>query len=208
MDKFPLRGPVLLIANHACWMDPMLLAKIVPRSLIPMMTSVYFDVRALRWMIIYLADAIRVEAGRIRREVPELDEAIARLDQGRCIVIVPEGWMRRREEQILRPFGQGIWHILRARPDTPVVVAWIEGNWGSFFSHQGGRPMTNKKFDIRRPIDIVLSEPRVLPPEILADQRSTRSHLRQECLALRQHLGLAPVTAAEEAAESEMDAAK
>jgi len=201
-DDVPLRGPVLIVANHACWMDPMFIAKVVPRTLIPMMTSVFFDKAALRWLMVYLADAIRVEASRFRREAPELNEAIARLDRGRCVVIFPEGSMRRRAETPLRYFGQGVWHILRERPDTPVVVCWIEGNWGSFFSYKDGPPTKNKKFDIRRPIDIVLAAPQTLAPEILADHRTTRLHLMQECVALRHHLGLTPL-AVEEPAPSE-----
>ncbi len=190
VDRFPLRGPVLVIANHACWMDPMLLGKVLPRTMIPMMTSWFFDLPGLRWMMIYLFDAIRVEASTFRRDVPELKEAVRRLDLGRCVELFPEGWMRRREEVVLRNFGQGIWHILRERPQTPVVVCWIEGNWGSYFSYKDGPPTKNKKFDFQRRIDIVIGAPHTVPPEILEDQHATRSYLYKECLALRAHLGL------------------
>jgi acyl-[acyl-carrier-protein]-phospholipid O-acyltransferase / long-chain-fatty-acid--[acyl-carrier-protein] ligase len=187
---FPLRGPVLVIANHACWMDPMLLGKVLPRTMIPMMTSWFFDLPGLRWMMIYLFDAIRVEASTFRRDVPELKEAVRRLDLGRCVELFPEGWMRRREELILRNFGQGVWHILRERPRTPVVVCWIEGNWGSYFSYKDGPPTKNKKVDFRRHIDIVIGTPHTVPPEILEDHQATRQYLHSECLALRSHLGL------------------
>jgi 1-acyl-sn-glycerol-3-phosphate acyltransferase len=202
VNAFPLRGPVIVVANHACWMDPMLLAKILPRTMIPMMTSNFFDLPFMRWLMVYLADAIRVEAASFRREVPELKEAVKRLDDGRCVVLFPEGWMRRREETPLRHFGRGIWHILRARPQTPVVCCWIEGNWGSYFSHRGGPPTKNKKFDIRRPIDIVVGLPETLPSELLEDHQATRGHLMRECLALRKHLGLAPVDVAAEELET------
>jgi 1-acyl-sn-glycerol-3-phosphate acyltransferase len=155
-----------------------------------MMTSNFFDIRGIRWMMVHLANAIRVEASGFRRDVPELEEAIRRLDDGRCVVIFPEGWMRRKEELALRHFGQGVWHILRARPETPVVVCWIEGNWGSYFSHKGGPPTKNKKFDLRRHIDIVIGEPHTLPASVLEEHQATRGRLMQECLALREVLGL------------------
>jgi 1-acyl-sn-glycerol-3-phosphate acyltransferase len=155
-----------------------------------MLSSNFFDLPGLRWFMVHIFKAIRVEAGRIRRELPELEEAIRRLDEGRCVVVFPEGWMRRREEMPLRHFGQGVWHILRARPQTPVVVCWIEGNWGSCFSHKDGPPMKTKKFDLRRPIDIVVSEPHTLPADVLDDQQSTRGRLMRECLGLRRELGL------------------
>lgn len=194
----PLRGPVLVIANHACWMDPFLLAKVVPRTVIPMMTSAFFDLKGIRWIMVHLVRAIRVEASTFRREVPELDEAIRRLDEGRCVVIFPEGGMRRKEEMPLRHFGQGVWRILRARPQTPVVVCWIEGNWGSYFSYKDGPPTKNKKFDLRRRIDIVLGEPHTLPAEALDEHQATRGRLMRECLSLRQVLGLAPFQAQSE----------
>jgi 1-acyl-sn-glycerol-3-phosphate acyltransferase/MFS family permease len=185
----PLRGPLIVIANHACFMDPMLLGKVVPRSLVPMMTSNYFDLPGLRWLMTYVFHAIRVEASTFRRDVPELQEAIRRLDEGRCLVLFPEGWMRRREEMPIRHFGQGIWHILRARPQTPVVVCWLEGTWGSYFSHKDGPAMKNKKFDLRRRIDIVIGAPHTLPPEVLEDHQATRGRLMRECLELRRQLG-------------------
>ena len=47
----------------------------------------------------------------------------------------------------LSQFGQGVWHILHERPDTPVVVCWIEGGWGCYFSYYNGPPTVNKRFD-------------------------------------------------------------
>jgi 1-acyl-sn-glycerol-3-phosphate acyltransferase len=191
LDAFPRRGPVLVIANHSAWLDPIWLGKVLPRRLIPMMTRRFFDVPVLRWMMIYLAQAIRVDTGRFRRDVPELHDAIAALDRGECLLIFPEGVMRRQEETPLRLFGQGVWHILHERPDTPIVICWIEGGWGSYFSYKDGLPTKNKPFDRRRLIRIAIGKPHTVSPE-QADQRATRLALMQECLELRRYLGLQP----------------
>jgi 1-acyl-sn-glycerol-3-phosphate acyltransferase len=202
IDQCPTHGPLLVIANHSCWMDPMWLAKVLPRTLIPMMTSTYFDKPVLRWMMVYLADAIRVEEAHFRREVPELKQAVAALDAGKCLVIFPEGSLRRREDVALKRFGQGVWHILRERPQTPVLVCWIEGGWGSYFSYWNGPPLRNKRFDFQRRVDVVLAAPQVLAPDILDDHLRTRQYLQEECLRVRASLGLAPSTGEEpEAAE-------
>jgi 1-acyl-sn-glycerol-3-phosphate acyltransferase len=201
LDTFPLHGPVLVVANHSAYMDPMWLGKVLPRTLIPMMTSVFFDHWFLRWTMIYLADAIRVEASGFRREVPELQKAVDTLDAGKCLVIFPEGRLRRSEEQPLKLFGQGVWRILKERPTTPVVICWIEGGWGSFFSYFNGLPTKNKKFDIARPIGIAVGAPHVLSAEILADQRATRLYLMEQCGQMRKDLGLEPIETS--AAESE-----
>src|SRR5262249_30471644 len=144
---------------------------------------------------------IRVQASSFRRQAPELDEAIARLDQGGCLAVFPEGHLRRVPEPSVRMFGQGVWRILQARPETPVIVCWIEGGWGSYMSYAGGKPTKNKRMDFWRPIDIAVSEPQVVPADILADSRATRIYLMRACLQARGYLGLEVPTLPEMAEE-------
>ncbi len=201
LDDFPARGPALVVANHAAWVDPMFLAKVLPCRLIPMMSSVFLDLPVIRCLMIHVAQAIRVQAAQFRRQAPELEEAIAALDRGEMVIIFPEGSMRRSEEKPLRQFGQGVWHILKERPQTPVVVCWIDNSWGCFFSYKNGRPTRNKRLDCWRPIGIGIGPVQVLSPEVLAQHRSTRSYLMQACLDSRRYLGLEPLTGAEEVNE-------
>lgn len=189
-DRIPRRGPLLIVANHSSYLDPFWIFKIVPRHVRPMMTSVFYDLPVIRWLMARLIQAIRVPAGGFRRDMPELREAAAALRQGDCLLIFPEGQLRKKEEQILRPFGQGIWRILHELPDTPVMVAWIEGGWGSWASYDKGPPMKNKRLDWRRRIDIAWAEPQTLPAEVLADHHSTRAYLMRACLECRRYLNL------------------
>ncbi len=190
LASFPRDSPLIVVANHSAWLDPVWLAKVLPRRLIPMMTSVFYDLPVIRWLMVHVAQAIRVQASTFRREVPELKEAVAVLDRGECLVIFPEGAMRKRADRPVRQFGQGVWHILRERPSTPVVCCWIEGGWGSYFSYCNGLPTKNKAFDIRRRIDIAVTASQVLPADLLENQKTTRSFLMQACLEARAILGL------------------
>jgi 1-acyl-sn-glycerol-3-phosphate acyltransferase len=190
LTKVPLRGPVLVIANHCAWFDPPWVAKVFPRRVFPMMTSDFYDLPGLRWLLKNVLHVIRVQASSFRREAPELDEAIDRLDEDGCLVLFPEGYLRRAAKPSVRMFGQGVWRILQARPETPVVVCWIEGGWGSYTSYAGGKPTKNKRMDFWRRIDVAVSEPQQVPQEILADSRATRIHLMRACLQARGHLGL------------------
>ena len=158
-----------------------------------MMTSNFYDKKPLRWFFKHVVRAIRVQASGFRCEAPELEKAIAALDQGAALLIFPEGAMRRRADRPLKFFGQGVWHILSERPQTPVVVCWIEGNWGSYFSYYGGPPTVNKRFDFFRPINVAVDRPQVLDPALLADQRETRRALMRLCLETRRLLGLEPL---------------
>ena len=157
-----------------------------------MMTSKYYDLPVLHFLMERVARAIRVQAAAFRREVPELDQAVQVLDRGGCLVIFPEGSMKRKPERPIRPFGQGIWKILHNRPSTPVLVCWIEGGWGSFTSYAGGPPMKKKPLDLFRRINIGMEAPIVLDPKLLADQRATRTFLMEKCLKARRLLGLEP----------------
>jgi 1-acyl-sn-glycerol-3-phosphate acyltransferase len=188
--QIPLRGPLLVVANHTAWFDPLWLAKVLPRQLTPMMTSRFFDLPVLHWLMRNVAGAIRVPAAGFRREAPELQEAVSVLDRGDCLLIFPEGSMRRAADQSLRHFGQGVWRILQQRPETPVVVCWIEGGWGSFTSYCGGPPATHKHLDWWRQIQIAIERPQILDPDLLADQHATRDYLRRACLKARRYLGV------------------
>jgi 1-acyl-sn-glycerol-3-phosphate acyltransferase len=194
LEQTPRRGPLLIVANHAAYLDPFWLCKIVPRKVTPMMTSVFYDLPFIRWSMIHIVGAIRVPLTSFRREAPELRDAVAVLQGGGCVLIFPEAQLRRREDQPLRMFGQGVWRILQEVPQTPVLACWIEGGWGSFTSYFNGPPLVGKRLDWRRRIDIALDTPRVLDPALLADQHATRQYLMRMCLECRRYLGL-PVAA-------------
>jgi 1-acyl-sn-glycerol-3-phosphate acyltransferase len=190
LELLPRSGPLLVVANHSSYLDPFWLAKHFPRPMRPMMTSRFYDLPLVRWLMTHVVRAIRVQEAGFRRAAPELLEAVSALRAGDCLLVFPEAILRRSEGQLLRPFGQGVWHVLRELPDTAVVVCWIEGGWGSYFSYKDGPPGKNKRMDWWRRVDIAYDAPRALPPEVLADQRATRAYLHQAVLDCRSYLGL------------------
>jgi 1-acyl-sn-glycerol-3-phosphate acyltransferase len=189
-DAIPARGPLIVVANHTAYADPFWIGKIAPRHLTPLMTSLFYDLPVVRWLMVHVVGAVRVQQASFRREAPELGEAVAVLRRGGALLIFPEAQLRRTAEPSLRLFGQGVWHILQEMPQTPVVVCWIEGGWGSFSSYDKGPPLKNKRLDWRRPIDIAVEKPQVLPPEVLADPLATRTFLMRVCRECRRYLGL------------------
>jgi len=192
LEKFPRTGACLVIANHACWFDPLFIAKVLPRPITPMMTAKFYDLPILRWLMVSFG-VIRVPEKAIKRDASELQDAIAALDRGECVIIFPEGYLRRNEEQPLRRFGQGIWQILKARPGTPVFACWIEGAWGSYTSYFNGKPTKNKRRDFRRAISVGVSTSVEIPPELLSDHMPTRLHLMNLTLQARTYLDLPPL---------------
>ncbi len=189
-DRMPATGPLIVLANHTAYADPFWIGQFAPRHLTPLMTSLFYDLPVVRWLMVHIVGAIRVQLASFRRQAPELGEAVELLRRGGALLIFPEGQLRRTAEPTLRLFGQGVWHILQEVPRTPVVVCWIEGGWGSFSSYDRGPPMKNKRLDWRRPIDVAVEEPQVLPPEVLADPLATRTFLMRACRECRRYLGL------------------
>jgi 1-acyl-sn-glycerol-3-phosphate acyltransferase len=189
----PRNGGVLVIANHASHFDPPILVHELPRETTGVMNADYAD----RWYFWFLARfvfrVIRVPSASRKTETPEVDAIVAALDRGQCVLLFPEGWLRRKDEVPLRRFGQGIWRILKARPQTTVVPCWIEGTWGSRFSYKDGPPAGPKPRDRGRPIRVAFGAPRTIPPALLADHWATRFELMSWVGETRGLLGLPPV---------------
>ncbi len=190
-------GPCLVIANHACWLDPMFLAKVLPRPVTPMMTDRFYDLPVLRWLMKRVFHTIRVPDKTYKTDAPEIQEAIAALDRGECVLIFPEGALRRTEEKPLKRFGRGVWQILVARPNTPVFACWIEGGWGSYTSFFNGKPTQNKRPDIRRRLGVGVAAPITMPATTLENHLRTRIALMNRVADVRKLLGLSELPAYE-----------
>ncbi|QVL32240.1 1-acyl-sn-glycerol-3-phosphate acyltransferase [Telmatocola sphagniphila] len=189
----PANGAMLVIANHAAWFDPLWLAKVLPRPTTPMMTASFYDLPVISFLMRKVIGTIRVPEIAVRREAPEIQEAIQALDRQECVVLFPEGYLRRKEEQPIRRFGRGVWQIVSAKPELPVYACWIEGSWGSFFSYMNGKPTKNKKFDRLRKIRIAVRKIEPLLPETRASHMATRQALLAEVVKCRELLGLPDV---------------
>ncbi len=203
-NQMPLRGPYLVFANHAAWLDPLFVDKIVPAPTIPLMTSKFYDLPVISFLMRRVIGTIRVEDTTLKRETPEIPQAIEALNKGECVIIFPEGWLRRKESQPLKRFGRGIWQILVAKPDTLIVPMWIEGNWGSYTSFKDGKPpMKGKKPDFWKTIKIGVGEPLRIDPEILKDHMQTRTYLQNQVLKARELLGLPALNTQAESSSEE-----
>ncbi len=207
LSQLPSVGPVLVVANHACWFDPLFVSKALPRPATPMMTARFYSIWFIRPLLKYIFRVIVVPETPMRREAPELKLAIAALDRGECVLLFPEGYLRRKEDVPLRRFGQGVWQILKDRPNTPVVACWVEGGWGAWCSFFNGLPTKNKKMDFRRRIRVGLSEPEAIPAELLGDHLRTRVYLMNRVRAVRGTLGLPELPVVELPARSDVEEA-
>lgn len=190
VEQIPRSGPCLVIANHASWFDPLFLAKVVRRPIKPIMTERFYRKWYLHPLLKYVFHVIVVPEVGYRRDAPEIGETIEALRDGECIVIFPEGYLRRDEEKLLRKFGRGIWQITQACPDVPVFACWIEGSWGSYTSFMNGPPTRNKRFDINRPITVAVQQAAPHPQLDAENHLAVRNYYMDAVLESRKLLNL------------------
>ena len=93
----PRKGPLLIVANHLSWYDPIILALVLPRR-------VWFFTKEemFHWPIVgglcRLTGQISVRRGAGDRAA--LAEALAYLQQGRAVMVFPEGTVERQEQML------------------------------------------------------------------------------------------------------------
>lgn len=121
-EHVPRSGPVLIVANHASFLDPPLVGGVAPRPLSFMAKAELFRVPLLGWLIWNL------NARPVRREGADagaLRAALRILQEGGVLLMFPEG--TRGPEGTLRAAKPGA-AMLAVLSGAPVVPALIQGS--------------------------------------------------------------------------------
>ena len=124
VERVPATGPLLIAANHQSYLDPPMIGSfILQRHLNFMARSSLFRSGPFAALIASLgAIPLRDDVG----DAGAIREAIARLNEGRAMLIFPEG--SRCEDGEIHEFKRGV-SLLVKKAKCPVVPAAIEGAW-------------------------------------------------------------------------------
>lgn len=124
--RMPERGPLLVIANHQSFFDPVLCGIASQRYLSFMARETLFGNPLLARLIRSL-DAFPIDNQGLGRE--GLLRTMRELDAGKCVLVFPEG--ERTRDGAMQPFMPGI-SLLIKRVKAPIVPIGIAGAFAAF----------------------------------------------------------------------------
>lgn len=130
VDHIPREGGVLLVSNHASFLDPMaLVSGLRFRILHFMARDTLVHARGIGWLMTRL-ELILID--RNRGDVAALKSALQLLKKGEMVGVFPEG--TRTPDGNLQPARGGI-GFLAAKARVPVVPAYVDGTYRALSRH-------------------------------------------------------------------------
>lgn len=120
-ENFPATGPAVLVANHASYLDPPVLAMAVRRQLFFMAREGILRVPVLGW-ILRRSGVFAVKRGAADRTA--IRHAISLLEQGHVLAIFPEGTRTTTGDlQVAEPGAA----LIAARAGVPLIPVALHG---------------------------------------------------------------------------------
>lgn len=128
-DVAGLERPRIYYANHSSNLDFVVLWAALPREWRKLTTPVaaedYWSRNRLRlWMVHHVFHAVLIPRQGITKSNNPLDRMLPVLDQGRSLMIFPEGG-RAMDENIM-PFRSGLWHLAQHVAGAPIMPVYLE----------------------------------------------------------------------------------
>ncbi len=152
LPNMPKSGPVVLLATHQSYLDPLIIGCFLPRPIGYLAHDTLFT--GLLGPLIRAYDAIPID--RDGSGVAGIRATLKRIKQGDAVLLFPEG--TRSEDGGLQPLKPGFIALVR-RGKASIVPLGIAGTFEAW--------PRGKQIPLPRPIAMVLGE--AVPPERLAE---------------------------------------
>jgi long-chain acyl-CoA synthetase len=160
LEKLPKSGPYIISSNHQSYLDPVVLAGILPpdvfHRLFAVGTSDIFGKGFMRWLAHTLKVVVLDPDANL---VPAMRAGACGLRQGLVLILYPEG--ERSIDGTPRIFKKGA-AILSTHLQVPIVPVAIEGFYEAW--------PRNKSFQGFKPLRMTIGNPIFPPPESQASE--------------------------------------
>jgi long-chain acyl-CoA synthetase len=153
IEKLPRSGPYIISSNHQSYIDPLILASILPPELFERLFAVGTSEIFGKGFMLRLAHSVRVVVvDPDANLIPAMRAGAFGLRQGRVLILYPEG--ERSIDGTPKVFKKGA-AILSIHLQVPIVPVAIEGFYEVW--------PRNKAFQGFRPLRMAFGDP-ILPP--------------------------------------------
>jgi acyl-[acyl-carrier-protein]-phospholipid O-acyltransferase/long-chain-fatty-acid--[acyl-carrier-protein] ligase len=155
-EHVPETGGALLVANHVSWVDWLVLAATTRRRIRFMIYREYFEWWPVRWLF-RLAHCIPIATGDKPEVVANsLAAAADVIEEGHLVVIFVEGSVTRTGH--MQTVRRGYQRIAEGR-GIRIIPVYLDGLWGSIFSHSGGRLLFKVPRAVPYPVTVSYGNP-------------------------------------------------
>lgn len=129
-DRLRRKGPAIIVANHNSHLDILTLLSLFRLRDIPNIqpaaaADYFFKTPLLRWFSTYCIGIIPVVRGGAKQGFDPLEDCYKALEQGKTLVIFPEG--TRGDSEKMGELKVGVWFIAQRFPEVPVIPVFMNG---------------------------------------------------------------------------------
>ena len=151
-ENIPEKGGVLLLSNHVSYMDAFILGAACQRPVRFVMWDELYNIRYVTWMLRILG-TVPISATRAKDAIRAVGAA---LKDGHIVCLFPEGQITRHG--MFNELRKGF-EIMARQGDAKVLPVYLEGLYGSVFSHEGGRCLQRLPRKLRYPVRVHFGTP-------------------------------------------------
>lgn len=121
---------MILVANHNSHLDTLILMTLFPDKLLhrvhPVAAADYFLTSPLlSWFALNMMNIVPIPRKKITKENNPITKMEEALERGDSLILFPEG--SRGDPEIMKPFQNGIGHLIARNPHIPIVPVFIRG---------------------------------------------------------------------------------
>lgn len=155
-SKIPEDGPALLVANHASFVDHLLICSCTVRPVRFMMRE---DFYRNRWIYPFVkwAKVLEVPRGKPRKLRQLIKKTHEMFKDGEIICVFPEGNITRNG--LMSSFHKGFASIMPKDLDVPVLPIHIGMLWGSIFTNFYAKIKFRLPSEMPHPASIIIGKP-------------------------------------------------